>query len=338
VNNKRVFLGISCFLALGAGFILGWFLRPTPQPTVQSIRENPLHYTFINPLLLSDVSPQENDPQYATLTAKLKKYIQTNENTGNASDISVYFRDLNSGLWTGVNENDQYSPASMLKIVTLIAILLKAESNPALLTTQVRVPTNTPTFDTKQDFYPPTQPLLPGQVYNNNDLLSAMIKESDDNAAVWLDSEIGTSSLARIYDELQLPDSTGAAIDFMSPALFSRVFRVLYNSTLLSHSLSNQTLQLLSETNFTGGLVSGVPASTTVAHKFGERTFTTTTGTPLSHELHDCGIVYYPHDPYFICVMTKGQSFPALQKIISDISAIIWNEARTFDTQNSSGL
>jgi hypothetical protein len=88
---------------------------------------------------------------------------------------------------------------------------------------------------------------------------------------------------------------------------------------------SEQALGLLTTTDFTQGLVAGVSATTTVAHKFGEQTDTDTNGQVIDRELHDCGIVYYPNNPYFLCVMTKGQDFSTLAKIISGISNSVFN-------------
>ena len=41
-------------------------------------------------------------------------------------------------------------------------------------------------------------------------------------------------------------------------------------------------------------------------------------------QLHDCGIIYYPGNPYLLCVMTRGDSFGELSSTIRDISDIIY--------------
>ncbi len=74
-----------------------------------------------------------------------------------------------------------------------------------------------------------------------------------------------------------------------------------------------------------------MPPDIPSSNKFGERTVetkNTTTGmtTVDYRELHDCGIIYYPRNPYLLCIMTKGQDFAKLSKIISDISSMVYNE------------
>jgi hypothetical protein len=91
-------------------------------------------------------------------------------------------------------------------------------------------------------------------------------------------------------------------------------------------------LELLTKTDFDKGLVAGVPSGTLVAHKFGEKTINTVgiSGqiNNTIHELHDCGIIYIPNDPYFLCVMTKGNDFETLASVIKDISGIVWKQTQ----------
>jgi hypothetical protein len=44
------------------------------------------------------------------------------------------------------------------------------------------------------------------------------------------------------------------------------------------------------------------------------------------NQLHDCGIIYYPGNPYLLCVMTRGTDWSALEKTIQTISAMTYKE------------
>ncbi len=79
---------------------------------------------------------------------------------------------------------------------------------------------------------------------------------------------------------------------------------------------------MLNKATFTQGLVNGVPTTTPVAHKFGEHIIGT--NTPLGVELHDCGIIYHPTKPYFLCVMTQGRDEATLAQVIADISKTVY--------------
>jgi beta-lactamase class A len=332
-RQKAVGVVVTAVLLLGIGGIAGYFVRKRGEtPPVTFVRENPADYKFIDPVLLLQVPQDDSTPQFQSLKKSISDYITSAEGQKKASDISVYFRQLNDDRWVGVNQTDTYAPASMLKVVSLIAFLRQAQENPALYSANVVIPPETTDTDSNQDFYPPADPVQVGKAYSSNDLLSHMIIDSDNNAANAIDGLTGITALDKTFTDLKLPVlSPNTPTDFISPVTYSHLFRSLYNGAYLSDTISEQALQLLSKTTFTQGLVAGVPTGTEVAHKFGERTIAFANGDPTVRELHDCGIVYAPGDPYFLCVMTRGTDFPTLQGIISDISSVAWKSVQQLD-------
>lgn len=328
MSKQNVLIAII-FLSVGipAGILLQKYYIHTP-------RENSITreggYMFINPLLSCDISENKQFSEYAPIRDKFKNYIDNQVWSGNASKISVYFRSLNSGHWAGYNENDTYSPASLLKLPIMIAYLKEADIDPKILNEQM---TYNQTIDgnTVENFKPKNF-IENGKTYTVASLLQYMIVNSDNNAAQILQDRVDKKSLTEVYSDLGLPISSELSEDTMTPKNYSYIFRILYNATYLSKSLSQNALKLLSLTDFSGGIVAGTPKEIPMAHKFGERTILnkdTTTGniSLASRELHDCGIVYYPENPYLLCVMTKGKDFNKLSQIIKDISSMVYKES-----------
>lgn len=328
--KKRIIIGILFLLVLILGIMIGWFVvadkskgNIVQQTTSIQVRANSPEYTLINPLIFSQ-SPKSTSPAFATLQNLLSAYIASTTKNNSASDVSVYFRDLNSGQWTGVDENDLYTPASMLKVIAMMATLQLAESDPSLLNEQLPYVVSSSSSFTQ--YYEPNDNLKDGY-YSAQDLVGAMIEYSDNDALYGLlsDSRIN-DEYTQIYNLFRLPPvSATSTTDFMSPKSYSSVFISLYNSTLFPWSLSEQILNLLANTTFTQGLVAGVPSGTIVAHKFGESSDTNSSGNIIDRQLHDCGIVYYPGDPYLLCVMTRGQDYPTLAGVISGVSNLVYN-------------
>lgn len=318
--NRRTLLRTG--IALVVGILVGWGIgyvihsrMASAQGSSLQVRADLSQYKFINPPLYSD-GPSDTSAAYLTFTSSLNSYVSSAEQSGKAEDVSVYFRDLNAGRWTGVNENDPYRPSSMLKVLNLMAALVVAEGNSSFLQNKIMYQAS----DHSDQYYKPEHTLATGE-YTVQELLNAMIIDSDNDALRALDTNPQiVSTFNFLYSLFKLPVTTATSTDFMSPKSYSALFRVLYNSSLFPWDLSEQTLNLLSQTSFDQGLVIGVPAGTVVSHKFGENTALTSDGAVVDRELHDCGIIYYPNDPYLLCVMTKGQDFPSLQSIISDIS------------------
>ena len=317
-------------ISIGA-LIVGWFGSSIynshfvdTSKDIVPLRENSPDYKFINPLILMTDKRKINFEEYTDLESKISNYISTAKKGGSVKDVSIYFMDLNSAEWIGVNEESLYAPSSMLKVSVLLGYLKLAEDNPLVLSEKLYY---NPTSIGGQ-YYKPRQ--LAVGYYSVEELLKQMIIESDNDAMRALD-DAHIDEILSIYKDLKLPDPNGDALDNMSPRAYSRLFRAIYNGAYISHSSSEEALKLLSQTDFNLGLVSGA-TSTIVSHKFGELT-DIENGVVQEKELHDCGIVYFPGKPYFLCVMTRGNSdtdFPSLQKIISDISSITFNymEAR----------
>lgn len=320
-SRKKFFVSGMLFFSAGAiaGFLANKAISPTLNPTV--IRQYSDKYPLTNPILMVEIGDKNNFPQFKPLEKIIDNYIFSAENAGDAKSVSVYFRDLNSSKWTGINENEQYMPSSMMKVAVLIAYLKLSESDQKILDHNIY-------YEEKNDpgqHYKPKRVLHTGS-HSVRELLESMIVDSDNTAALIL-INLHYDAVRQVYADLSIPIPPEQLTDFMSAKTYSSLFRTLYSATYLTQANSERALDLLSKTDFTNGLRAGVPASTTVAQKFGEHTLVDAAGLLIIHELHDCGIVYYPKKPYLLCVMTKGNDFSRLEKVITKISQLTYQEA-----------
>lgn len=240
--------------------------------------------------------------------------------TKRATNVSVYFRDLDNGPWFGEDLYAQFSPASLLKVPILIAVLKQAESEPALLGLKLQYAPagvqETPTIVSRS-------PLKLGQWYTVEEFLRAMIVHSDNNAAFALLTHVKPQLLDDVYKELHVssPDALKPD-DWLTVKQYSSFFRILYNASYLSKRMSKKALEMLTQVDFRDGIVAGVPPGTVVAHKFGERRLADSDLV----QLHDCGIVYYPQQPYVLCVMTRGRDLYKLTGVLKDVSSEVYRE------------
>ncbi len=321
------------WMKIGAGVLLfclgllgGWFIKGTSAPvSIKQIRNPQSGFDLINPTLYIETPESLSYPKYTPLKNALTSYVDTANDSGKTAGVSVYFRDLDSSQWVGINPTEQYNPASMLKVVTLMALLRTSESNPQVLKAVVNVPASVALPASDQDFFPPVDPVQSGNTYAVSDLLTKLIVQSDNGANAILIQYMGDAAMSTVFSNLNVP--VPGTNNSVTAQQYSHLFRVLYNASYLSPADSEKALELLSKTAFTQGLVAGVPSGVIVAHKFGEAsTSLNPTDSPATHELHDCGIVYDPGHPYFLCVMTRGQDFTKLASVIKDISQITWNQ------------
>ncbi len=305
------------------GFVVGRTSALSGVQLPHALRES--GYKYIAPVLLCNTTPNQDYNKDTALTREISAYIdKMRENT-----VSVYYFELHSGgKWAGINENNNYAPASMLKVPTMLAVLKYADSHADFLSKEIYFDGSFD--DNKAEYFKPQQVIKPYRSYTVDQLLMYTIAYSDNNATRLLNASIDQPSLEAIYVDLgiQLPADATENIDFMSARTYSFFLRVLYNSTYLSRGLSEKALALMTRSDFPQGLQAGIPTSVEVAEKFGERQVFTPNGTLSYRELHDCGIVYAPNNPYILCVMTQGQEFNSLVSTIQGISKIVYDNAQ----------
>jgi beta-lactamase class A len=121
------------------GLIVGLVVHQHPPALTKDVRSNESGYRFINPLLECENASFENRANLAELQNKLEERINEGKNKSEVRQVSVYFRDLNNGPWFGINENEKFSPASLIKVPVMIAYFKLAETNPEILDKQITV-------------------------------------------------------------------------------------------------------------------------------------------------------------------------------------------------------
>ncbi len=305
-------------------FIIPRFLMPSKGP-LTVVREVDDKYKLISPLLLCTSNEETPARELSGLHAKLLSFVTARTTSTNVQDISIYFRDLNSGNWTGVNETEKFAPASMLKVPTILALLKKARGNPDFLNTVVRY--DGKIDETTAQNFKPKNKIRSGGTYTINELIRFTIVESDNNARALLHKYINPPEIKKVYNDLGIfiPGSQ-VSEDFMSAKTYSYFLRLLYNASYIGRVSSENALEMLTETSFDEGLRAGVPAYIPVAHKFGEREAVSADNKTVEREFHDCGIIYAPEKPYLLCVMTRGSSFKSLSTVVAEASTLVYKE------------
>lgn len=280
-------------------------------------------YRLISPLL--DCYPVSTPGLHTLdiLNARLRDYIDTVKAAGITDQVSVYYRDLSNGPLLGIGEEELYSPASLLKVPILIAILKYAQTQPGFLLNQVNYiePANVPQDVSEGEF------IVPGHTYTIRQLLEYMIIYSDNEAKNILSQVLPKGALNQIYTDLGVDVNKNTQTDdFISVKEYAGFFRILYNASYLNRDASDFALSLLARSAYKKGIVAGLPEGIPVAHKFGERALIYKA---KYRQLHDCGIVYLDDHPYLLCIMTRGTEFVYLQDVIAHISHIVYEVLKT---------
>lgn len=274
---------------------------------------------FTNPLLECEVYEDQGLKTLNPFKFKVDTLLQRYIDAGLLRDGSVYFRDLNNGMWFGINEGVFYRPASMLKVLVMIAYFKLAENDPAILGKKIAYKGN---FDlTRIQGVPPSSGLLPGKSYAVEELIYDMIVLSDNNAAQLLVENIDPHVLDRVLADLDVNFNPDNLERMVTAHAYAGFFRVLYNASYLNREFSERALELLSRSKFADGIRAGLPPELLAATKFGE--WGDSTDSEIV-QLHEFGIVYYPGRPYLLGIMTRGKRGNDFEGLIKEISQVIY--------------
>lgn len=292
-------------------------------PNYREIRES--GYEYIQPLLECDVD-QRSD-KYESLRVDLEQILRSLDvNT----DSSIYFRDLNSGLWVGINENQSFAPASMAKMYVFLAAFKKQSASHGFFDEEFVYRNQFIKQRNLDEEEHKDVILVEGEKYTVSDLLVKMIVYSD-NESYWSLHYLLNKKYPGFLNELKSGLLVGDN-GLVSLKNFSHMFRLLYNSTYLPREESQAAIQLLTQTSFKDGLVAGVPESVKVASKFGFYDPDPQLKEP--YRFNHCGIVYHSTNPYLLCLSIPSTSlddFRESMKQAEDISSAVFTWVDTHE-------
>ncbi len=312
---------IGIFFGVGIGYFLFRIASPGGELFLEQ-REFTSKYHYVNPLLACGDSNFSHLSNHAinVLEDKTKTLLSEQQSKGLLSEGSIYFRELSGGgSWFGINEDALFTPGSLLKVPLILSLYFKAESDPNILNKKVLYEGGRP--PAKEHFF--SKEIEKNAVYTVEDLVRAVIVHSDNNAALLLVQLLNQQDLDASYGNLGIKIPVAGEDYSMTVRTYASFFKILYNATYLNREHSEKILNLLSQTTFDKGLVSGVPSDTIVSHKFGERAYENNS----TVQLHDCGIIYKPGRPFLLCVMMRGTDFDILAKNIADIARLVFNSS-----------
>lgn len=273
----------------------------------------------------------EKKESFSNVEKSITQMIEVYTKTGEVTKVGVFVRDLKTTRFFGINENQQFVMASLLKVPLAIAGYKLAEVEPSVLDVPI-------VFTEKQNLYkmqqfPVLDQMVVGKQYQLRDVIERSIVYSDNSAAQMLSDFYAPGFFPRILGALSLniERESGDEETIVTARSFANVFRSLYNSSYLTREYSNRILDTLTKTKFRTGALSKLPSDVSVAHKFAERSFFDPNDkdfkNPIVRQLHECGIVYASggKEPYSFCILTEGKDYKSLEKVQAEISYKIYS-------------
>jgi beta-lactamase class A len=272
-------------------------------------------YKYAMPLMFVDNTCQSE--KLSTLKNELNNLFIKYKESGVLSSASLYLKDYNSNGWIAINENETYSPASLLKVPALITLLKMSEKNPGLLNKKIVFNKN---YNVQVDPKYLSKAIKFGETYTVKELMSYMIKYSDNNATLLLNEVMDVKMFKQLFKDFGLKEFDWYGADYlMTVTDYSEFLPALFDASYLNIENSDFALELLSKSDFKEGFSKGIPANVNMSEKFGE------SGNLDMKELHETAIVFLANKPYIITIMTKGKVLEKLPEVLKEASYLTYN-------------
>ncbi len=286
-----------------------------------AVRENDVKInSYINPAKVMEIGKH-----YIIDFSALRDNLRTTT-TNLKGQAYVYFSYLNNGSWIGINEREEFTAASLVKVPLAMAVYKAVEGGRLSLDA-----TYTLVESDLDSNFGDLYKVGAGQEYTVGELVSIMLRQSDNtakNALTSMFSKIGIDDpLEDVYANLGwefLPALSGGEDHTQDPnytkislKVLSNMFVALYNATYINIENSQVILNHLAQTSFSDEIDAGVPEDIPVSHKIGVG--------GADNTYSDCGIVYAPNRHYLLCLGTNGLAEKQADAFMADISRQVYD-------------
>lgn len=310
--NKKITLTILIFLSISLNlyFVYQTFINKNNVEKLAS--EKTISYRFINPLQKTIIDSNISEASAILHYGDLKPQVESEINKFNADrNVGLFLQDIQTGAWLGINEREGFVPASLLKVPIAMAILKKVDRDEIKQTDIIEL--------TEDDLDKEAGTLYQkgaGAKLTVREAIKIMILTSDNTAKNALKKQLNDAELNAVFAHVGIPNPYQPQNGQMvSPRGYSRIFKSLYFATFISADLSEKLLDLATDTQVESLISAGIPPEIQVSHKYGER----------PDEIADCGIIYHPKNPYFLCMMTHNMELPQAKSLITTVSKTIFD-------------
>lgn len=275
-------------------------------------------YQYVAKRILIE-NPNDIIINFFELRKSLSTYIEKNN-----LDMGLFFQYIPTGTTIGVNQDDPYVAASLLKLPNVIQVQKMIESGEISGKDTITI-----TSKWLDGNYGTLYKKGIGEKVTIDELMKISIQESDNTANNILTNDVLGGAPVNFYNSLDVSPEILEETIAITPRNYLSVLRSLFFAGYLSVEGSNKVLELMTGINKNDDdLGAKLPDNIKIAQKIGvyeknpdEKKYT----------YSDCGIFYLPKRPYMLCIMSRGE-YNLVSNHTKEISKIIYDYIESANT------
>lgn len=315
-RSVAVFLGLAAILILIVGFIISSCIRNrvfTPEQSPE--QEPPKTETFTPTDIITEdhgvfpvIGTVKKTGKIFLIEEKVREFIAMQ-----SGKYGVFFLDLATDEYFGINDRDSYIAASTSKLPMNLMLYTKferGEINPDYIVQYI-----------EEDFEPGTGVIQYerfGTEYTIKEASELSIRYSDNCAINMIIRTLGIEEICQYILDL------GGDIYYTdgnktSPHDMGLIAKELYRLYLINPDLYGELIYNLETTQWNDRINAQLPDEVRVAHKIGNQIRT----------VNDVGIIFASH-PFVLAVMTEDVEVEAAKENIAIISKMVYDQLESY--------
>lgn len=319
MKNKNLLYGLIAvlFLSLVANGYLLFRHSQSGGGELASLEEQIEKYPLLSKRILAEI-PNDYLVNFVDLRNTIRSTVKPYE-----KNFAVYFEYLPTGVSIGVNDRDEFTAASLLKVPVVMANLLQEE-----IDGKENMPdTITLTPEMLNSEYGTLYKRGAGATVTRDEAIKYTLEESDNTAVSALISITDYKYFQRVHDGLDIEIKNVQETPVITAKNYSSILRSLFFTSIVDKEHSQLILTHLANSVFRDKLVAGVPSDVKVASKV---------GIGQDKLYSDCGIVYVPRRPYLLCMMSFTDEDTARERMV-DVSKKVYDFVSNSNKSSSGG-
>ncbi len=298
-KKERLFVLIIIFLTAGVSLILSldsysWKISGLPSVPFSLFKEE----TF---MIEGNKKEKEKSEK---IISEFKKRTD-----GLSGMYGLYIINLENGYSFGVNKDETFQAASLIKLPVMISVLWEVESGNLEFGKTYRLK-NSDKIGGSGSLYNKPE----GFEITYKDLFVLMGKQSDNTAFNIFRKILGDSKIEETIRKIGMLN-TSLKENKTTPRDIGILFQKVWEGDILSNSFKEDFFEALEDTIYESWLAAGIPKEVRIAHKYGREV----------HVVNDAGVVF-SKNPYVVVILSKGvkekeadEIFPILSRLIYEV-------------------
>ena len=218
---------------------------------------------------------------------------------------------LENGYSYGVNDKEEFTAASLIKLPVMAAMFAESEKGTINLDEKYTLQASDKVGGSGSLYGKPV-----GYEITYRNILALMGKQSDNTAFRIARNTLGD---AKVNEYMKKYGMTHTSLEenTTTPEDIAQFYEGLWTNNIISKKHRDELIDNLTDTIYEAWLAAGIPTGTKIAHKFGREV----------HVINDAGIVF-AKEPFVIVVMSKGivdqegdTVFPELGRSIFEVES-----------------